>query len=176
MRFTRTSIADVWVIEPEFVTDERGHFARLFDRDLFRQRGLISHLVQCSTSFNRRARTLRGLHFQHRPHEEAKLVRCTLGRIWDVAVDLRPSSPTYRRWFGTVLSSENALTLYVPRGCAHGFLTLEDNSEVHYQIDTPYVPGAAGGVRWDDPAIGIDWPAAPVILSDRDASFPDLVT
>lgn len=174
MNFVATPIDGVWVVEPEPIPDERGHFARLFDRDEFRDRGLAATLVQSSTSYNRLAGTLRGLHFQRAPHEEAKLVRCTRGSIWDVAVDLRPDSAGYLQWFGAVLSADDARMLYVPPGCAHGFVTLEDASEVHYQIDGEYVPEAAGGLRWDDPALRIDWPVAPRIMSERDRAYRDL--
>lgn len=176
MKFIETPLAGVLVIEPEAIADQRGYFARLFDRDEFLDRGLAATLVQSSTSYNRLAGTLRGLHFQRPPHEEAKLVRCTRGSIWDVAVDLRPNSVTYLHWYGVVLSAEDARMLYVPPGCAHGFMTLEDDSEVHYQIDSGYVPEAASGVRWDDPAIGIDWPSVPKVISERDRTFPDLTT
>jgi dTDP-4-dehydrorhamnose 3,5-epimerase len=124
-------------------------------------------------SFNVRAGTLRGLHYQAAPHEEAKLVRCTRGRAFDVAVDLRPSSPTFRRWTSVVLSPDEHTALYLPRGCAHGFLTLEDATELVYQISPAFVADAARGVRWDDPAFGVRWPSAPTVISERDASFDD---
>ena len=174
MTFRETAIEGVWVVEPERYEDERGFFARTWDFEEFGRRGLNSRLVQCSISFNRRRGTLRGMHYQAAPHEEAKLVRCTSGSIFDVAVDLRMESATFRRWVGTELSAENRLAMYVPEGCAHGFLTLTDDSEVAYQISELHAPDAARGVRWDDPAIGIDWPGEILVINERDRSYPDL--
>jgi dTDP-4-dehydrorhamnose 3,5-epimerase len=142
----------------------------------FASRGLDTRVDQCSTSFNAREGTLRGMHYQVAPHGESKLVRCTRGAIYDVAVDLRPDSSTYLGWFGLELSADNGCALFVPEGCAHGFQTLADTSEVLYQISTPFVPDAARGVRWDDPAFGIEWPAAPPggrTMASRDAGYPD---
>jgi dTDP-4-dehydrorhamnose 3,5-epimerase len=173
MIFRHTEIAGVWVIEPERLEDERGFFARTWDPKELGQRGLNPELAQCSISYNRARGTLRGLHYQAAPYEEAKLVRCTAGAIFDVAVDLRPGSSTLREWFGAELSAENRLALYVPQGCAHGFLTLEDDSEVHYQISQAYVPEAARGARWDDAAFGITWPGEVVVINERDRSYPD---
>ena len=173
MIFKETGIDGAWVIEPQRHEDERGFFARTWDPDEFAGRGLNPELAQCSISFNRARGTLRGLHYQAAPHEEAKLVRCTAGAIFDVAVDLRPGSPTLRDWFGVELSAENRLALYIPEGCAHGFLTLADDSEVHYQISQAYVPDAGRGARWDDPAFAIRWPGEVVVINDRDASYPD---
>jgi dTDP-4-dehydrorhamnose 3,5-epimerase len=173
MIFKDTGIDGVWVIEPERHEDERGFFARTWDPDEFAERGLNPELAQCSISFNRACGTLRGLHYQAPPHEEAKLVRCTAGAIFDVAVDLRPDSSTFRDWFGIELSAENRLALYVPEGCAHGFLTLADDSEVHYQISQDYVPDAGRGFRWDDPAFAIRWPREVVVINDRDRSYAD---
>jgi dTDP-4-dehydrorhamnose 3,5-epimerase len=176
MRFRSTEIEDVHVLELERFEDERGFFARTWDPAELAAQGLTDRLAQCSVSYNRRRGTLRGLHFQSAPHEEAKLVRCTAGAIFDVAVDLREGSPTYCGWFGVELSETNRFALYVPEGCAHGFLTLTDDAEVAYQISVPHSPDAARGVRWDDPALGIDWPGEVVVINDRDASYPDLVT
>jgi dTDP-4-dehydrorhamnose 3,5-epimerase len=173
MIFKDTGIDGVWVIEPERHEDERGFFARTWDPQEFAERGLNPDLAQCSLSFNRARGTLRGLHYQAAPQEEAKLVRCTAGAIFDVAVDLRPGSATFRDWFGVELSAENRLALYVPEGCAHGFLTLADDSEVHYQISQAYVPEAGRGVRWNDPAFGIEWPGEVVVINERDGSYPD---
>jgi dTDP-4-dehydrorhamnose 3,5-epimerase len=173
MIFKDTGIHGVLVIEPERHEDERGFFARTWDPDEFAERGLNPELAQCSISFNRAPGTLRGLHYQAAPHEEAKLVRCTSGAIFDVAVDLRPDSSTFRDWFGVELSAENRLALYVPEGCAHGFLTLADDSEVHYQISQAYAPDAGRGVRWDDPAFAIRWPGDVVVINERDRSYPD---
>ena len=175
MRFAETPLAGAWAIDPERHFDERGHFARTFDRDAMTARGMEPAVVQCSTSFNTRAGTLRGMHFQADPAGEPKLVRCTRGAVFDAIVDLRPESPTHRRWYGAELSAENGRALYVPPGLAHGFQTLEDASEVLYMMGHAYVPEAARGVRWDDPAFGIDWPAAPAgrVISERDVSYPD---
>jgi dTDP-4-dehydrorhamnose 3,5-epimerase len=174
--FVETPVAGALVVEPQPIEDERGFFARTFSTEEFAVRGLDSRVDQCSTSLNAKAGTVRGLHYQAAPHGETKLVRCTRGAIYDVAVDLRPGSPTYLRWAGVELSAENRLALYVPEGCAHGFQTLVDGAEVLYQISTPHVAGAARGVRWDDPAFGIDWPEAPPggrVMSVRDAKYPD---
>ena len=173
MRFVETPIADVWVIEPELLEDERGFFARTWDTDVFAERGLSPRFVQSSISYNRTRGTLRGLHFQAAPHEEAKLVRCTSGAIFDVAVDLRRDSETFRRWFGVELSARNRLALYVPEGCAHGFLTLADDSEVSYQISELWAPDAGRGVRWDDPVFGIEWPGEVVVINERDRTYAD---
>ena len=173
MIFKGTDIDGVWVIEPERHDDERGFFARTWEPEEFRERGLNSDLAQCSISYNRARGTLRGLHYQAAPHEEAKLVRCTAGAIFDVAVDLRPDAPTFTDWFGVELSAENRLALFVPEGCAHGFLTLADDSEVHYQISQAYVPDAGRGVRWDDPAFAIRWPSEVVVINERDKSYAD---
>lgn len=173
MIFHGTSIADVWLIEPERHQDARGFFARIWDPHEVAEHGLEPTVVQCSISFNRRRGTLRGLHFQIAPRQEAKLVRCTAGAIFDVAVDLRPDSPTFRSWVGRELSADNRIALYVPKGCAHGFLTLADDTEVSYQISEFHVPDAARGVRWDDPALGIVWPADVVVVNERDRSYPD---
>jgi dTDP-4-dehydrorhamnose 3,5-epimerase len=169
-------VAGALVVEPDRIEDERGFFARTFSSEEFAARGLDARVDQCSTSFNARAGTLRGLHYQEAPHGEAKLVRCTRGAIYDVALDLRPDSPSYLRWAGVELSADNGRALFIPEGCAHGFQSLLDTTEVLYQISTPYVPGAARGVRWDDPAFGIKWPPAPPggrTMSARDAEYPD---
>ena len=176
MLFRETTVAGALVAEPERIDDDRGFFARTFSVEEFAERGLDTRVTQCSTSFNVRAGTLRGMHYQLAPHGEAKLVRCTRGAIYDVAVDLRPDSPSYMSWFGVELSADNGYALFVPEGCAHGFQTLVDASEVHYQISTPWVPAAARGVRWDDPAFGIEWPAPPPegrTMAARDAEYPD---
>lgn len=176
MIFHETSIADVWLIEPERHQDARGYFARTWDPREFAERGLEPRVVQCSISFSRRRGTLRGLHYQTAPHGETKLVRCTSGAIFDVAVDLRPGSPTFRNWVGRELTADNCLALYIPESCAHGFLTLADDTEVAYQISEFHSPDAARGVRWDDPAFAISWPAEVVIVNDRDRSYPEFAT
>lgn len=175
MRFVKTPLPGVWVVEPDRLTDERGWFARTFDAKEFDARGLNADVVQCNTSFNARRGTLRGMHYQADPHGEQKLVRCVAGAVFDVAIDLRPDSATYCKWHGVELSAENGRALYVPAGLAHGFQTLADATEVFYQMGAPYVPDAARGVRFDDPAFGIVWPDVDVALtvSERDGSYPD---
>jgi dTDP-4-dehydrorhamnose 3,5-epimerase len=172
MRFTETKVAGAFLIEPEPIADERGFFARTFCRDEFAANGLNPELAQANVSFNHHRGTLRGMHYQASPYEEAKLVRCTRGAIFDVALDLRPGSPTYLAWFGIELTDANHNMLYVPEGCAHGFLTLTDATEVAYQMSAPYAPAAARGVRWDDPAFGIEWPGEIVVINERDRSYP----
>lgn len=169
-----TEIPGCVVIRPERHADERGYFARTWDREVLADHGLATDVAQCSTSFSEREGTLRGMHYQAAPHEEAKLVRCTRGAIWDVCLDLRPDSPTYRQWYAEMLSAENGVALYIPEGCAHGHLTLAPASEVFYMISSPYVPEAGRGVRWNDPAFGIEWPSEPVVLNERDATYPHL--
>lgn len=175
MKFHETPLAGVVVVELELLDDERGSFARTFDASEWELRGLSTRVAQCNLSRNARSGTLRGLHYQAAPHEEAKLVRCARGAIFDVAVDLRPQSPSLHQWFGLELSEANDRLLYIPEGCAHGFLTLSDASEVLYQMSELYVPDAARGLRWDDPALAIDWPAPPAVISERDRSFPHLL-
>jgi dTDP-4-dehydrorhamnose 3,5-epimerase len=168
-----TEVAGVFVVEPELLHDERGFFARTWDGLEFEQAGLDARIAQCSVSFNHREGTLRGMHYQVAPFEEAKLVRCEAGAIYDVALDLRPASETYRRWTGVELTAENRRALYIPPGCAHGFLTQTDDVQVHYQITAPYSPEAARGVRWNDPAFAIEWPGAVRVINERDRSYPD---
>jgi dTDP-4-dehydrorhamnose 3,5-epimerase len=160
-------------IEPTLMVDERGAFARRFCADEFRAHGLESDLVQRSISFNARAGTLRGMHFQAPPHLEAKLVRCARGAIFDVLVDLREGSLTYGQWYGEELSAENHLMLYIPKGFAHGFQALVDNSEVDYEITPAYVPGAGAGFRFDDPALAIPWPLPVTNISEGDRSLSE---
>jgi dTDP-4-dehydrorhamnose 3,5-epimerase len=176
MIFRDTGIDRVRLVELERNEDERGFFARTWDAEEFARQGLSGRMVQTSISYNRRRGTLRGLHYQATPHEEAKLIRCTAGAIYDVALDLRPGSPTFAHWVAAELSAENKLALYVPEGCAHGFLTLANGSEVAYQMSSPHVPEAARGVRFDDPAFGIEWPGEVVVVNDRDRSYPDFVS
>jgi dTDP-4-dehydrorhamnose 3,5-epimerase len=175
VKFVESPIAGAFVVEPEPVADDRGFFARTFCRDEFAARGLNPDLVQCSVSFNARRGTLRGMHYQREPHAEAKLVRCTMGAIQDVIVDLRPGSPTYRRWHGVELTALNRSALYIPEGIAHGFLTLEDASEVYYQMAHFFRPESAAGVRWDDRAFGIEWADEVRVISERDRTYPDFV-
>ncbi len=173
MIFHETPLPGARVVEPERLTDERGFFARLFDPREFEARGLNPKVAQTSLSFNPRKGTLRGMHYQRAPFAEAKLVRCTRGSVHDVIVDLRKDSPAYRGHFGVVLDAESRRMLYVPEGFAHGFLTLTDDAEVTYQISAPYSPEHAAGVRWDDPAFGIRWPEAVLVINERDRTYPD---
>jgi dTDP-4-dehydrorhamnose 3,5-epimerase len=175
MRFIETPLPGAWVIEAERLGDERGWFARTFDAEEFESRGLNPAVVQCNASFNARTDTVRGMHYQSAPHGEPKLVRCVRGAIFDVGVDLRPESPAHRRWHGVELSADSGLAFYLPAGLAHGFQTLTDDCEVLYQMGHRYVPEAARGVRWDDPAFAIEWPAVSGerTISERDASYPD---
>ncbi|MFI5092224.1 MAG: dTDP-4-dehydrorhamnose 3,5-epimerase [Candidatus Acidiferrales bacterium] len=175
MIFTETRLKGAFVIEVEKHVDERGFFARTYCEREFESHKLNSRFVQCSISFNKLRGTLRGMHFQAPPHEEAKLIRCTRGAIYDVIVDLRPQSPTSKQYFSAALSAVNEKILYVPEGFAHGFQTLEDDTEVFYQMSRFYSPEHARGVRWNDPAFGIDWPAGERIILERDQSYPDFV-
>lgn len=172
MMFDPLRLAGAYRIKPELMVDERGAFTRRFCAETFRAHGLEADLVQRSISFNARAGTLRGMHFQAPPHLEAKLVRCTRGAIFDVMVDLRDGSPTYGEWHGEELSAENRLMVYLPKGFAHGFQTLVDNTEVDYEITPAYVPEVAAGFRFDTPELGIDWPIADIIISERDNVLP----
>jgi dTDP-4-dehydrorhamnose 3,5-epimerase len=172
MRFRPTGIAGVVVVELEPIHDERGFFARAWCAEEFSEHGIEATFVQENVASNPRPGTLRGLHFQHAPYEEAKLVRCTRGAIFDVALDVRAGSPTFRQWVGEPLSAENGRLLYIPEGCAHGYLTLEADTEVRYLTTFRYVPEAADGVNFADPAFGIAWPAEITLVSERDASWP----
>ncbi len=173
MIFTKTTVKDAFIIDPERLEDERGFFARTWCERQFKEHGLNPRLVQCSISFNKRKGTLRGMHYQAKLYEEAKLVRCTMGAIYDVIIDLRPESPTFKHWVGVQLGADNHQMLYVPEGFAHGFQTLTDNSEVLYQISEFYAPESARGVRWNDPAFGIEWPPDERTMSERDQRYPD---
>jgi dTDP-4-dehydrorhamnose 3,5-epimerase len=173
MRFTPTAIDGVVVVDIEPAGDDRGFFARLHCPEEFAAAGHPFVPAQTSLSHNAAAFTLRGLHYEATPHEEAKLVRVTRGRIFDVAVDLRPQSPTYLKWTGAELSAANGRALLIGRGMAHGFITLEPDTDVIYQIDRIFEPGHGKGARWDDPAFGIAWPATPAVISERDATYPD---
>lgn len=173
MHFLETKIPGVFAIEITPHRDERGFFARTWCHREFEQHGLTPRIVQSSVSFNRRRGTLRGMHFQTSPYAETKLVRCTRGSIYDVALDLRPASPTYKQWAAVTLTAESRNMMYVPEGCAHGFISLEDETEVLYQISQFYDASSARGVRWNDPAFGIVWPIEPQVISQRDAGYPD---
>jgi len=172
MRFEATEIAGLRALRLARFEDARGSFTRLYCRDTFAAEGLADTFVQASLSVTRRALTLRGMHFQRPPHEEVKLVRCVRGRIFDVVADLRRDSPSYLRWQGFELSPESDVALYIPEGCAHGFLTLVDDCEVLYQMSTNYAAEASGGVRFDDPALGIAWPQGPVMVAEKDLRWP----
>jgi dTDP-4-dehydrorhamnose 3,5-epimerase len=171
--FSETKLQGAFVIAPEKQEDERGFFARTWCQKEFEAHGLTHKLVQCNISFNHKKGTLRGVHFQAAPYEEAKLVRCTMGAIHDVIVDLRPESPTFMQHTTSVLSAQNRNMLYIPEGFAHGFLTLEDNTEVFYQMSEFYASEYARGIRWNDPAFGIEWPDDVRVVSDRDRNYPD---
>ena len=173
MKFHQTALPGVWEIDIEPETDQRGFFARSWCRKEFESRGLSAAVAQCSVSFNSSQGTLRGLHYQEAPHRETKLVRCTRGSIYDVVLDLRPDSPTFTKWIAATLSSENHRMVYVPEGCGHGFLTLQDETEVYYQMSDFFDAGSARGVRWDDPCFQIEWPTYPTVISERDRSYQD---
>jgi len=171
--FTETKLKGAFILTPERVEDERGFFARLWCAQEFEEHGLDSRLAQCSISFNKRKGTLRGMHYQVAPYEESKLVRCTRGAIYDVVLDLRPDSATFKQWVGVNLTADNREMLYVPRGCAHGFQTFTDESEVFYQISESYMPDFAAGVRWNDAAFAIKWPLEVAVISERDSNYAD---
>jgi dTDP-4-dehydrorhamnose 3,5-epimerase len=175
MIFTETKLKGAFVIEPEKLEDERGFFARTRCRDKFTQRGLNPHIAQCNISFNQKRGTLRGMHYQIAPHAEVRTVRCTRGAIHDVIIDMRPDSPTFTQWVSLELNAENRRILYVPEGFAHGFQTLEDDTEVFYEVSVFYAPEYVRGVRWNDPAFGIQWPPADRTISHRDRTYPDFI-
>jgi dTDP-4-dehydrorhamnose 3,5-epimerase len=174
LRFVETSLPGVYLIEQERHADERGWFARTWCAEEVAAHGLESRLVQCNASFNRRRGTLRGMHYQAPPFAEVKLVRCVRGALFDVAVDLRPDSPAFRRSFGIELSAGDGRALYVPRGFGHGFLTLADDTEVSYLMSAPFSPTSARGVRHDDPFLGIRWPRRVEVIAARDRDYPDV--
>lgn len=174
MIFTPLELAGAFLIEVEPRRDDRGFFARTYCEEEFRAQGIDAVFRQSSVSFNALRGTLRGMHFQAEPHAEDKLVRCTAGSVFDVIVDLRLKSPTRHRWFGATLSAENRRALFVPRGFAHGFISLVDAAEVSYMISAAHAPDFSRGFKWNDPAIGIEWPLEPVIVAPRDRSYPPL--
>lgn len=173
MIFAEIQLNGAFLIELQRLEDERGFFARSWCKREFEQQGLYSELVQCNISFNRKRGTLRGMHYQEAPYEEIKLVRCTKGAIYDVIIDLRPDSQTFREWFSIELTDVNRKMLYIPEGFAHGFLTLKDNTEVIYQMSEFYAPGHTKGVRWNDPAFNIMWPIDVKVISEKDKKIPD---
>ncbi len=175
MIFTETPLKGAYIIDIEKLEDERGFFARSWCRREFKAHGLNPQLVQCNISFNTLKGTMRGMHYQVKPFEEAKLVRCTMGSIYDVIVDIRPGSPSFKQYLGVILSAENRKMLYIPEGFAHGFLTIEDKTEVFYQMSEFYAPDHARGFRWNDPGFGIEWPANVHIISDRDRDYPNFI-
>lgn len=175
MRIRETELGGLFVLDLDQRSDERGYFARTFCAQEFATEGLPTHFVQCSVSVNHRKGTLRGMHFQRAPSPEGKLVTCTRGRIYDVVVDIRRDSPSFRKWSGFELSEKNKTLLYIPPGFAHGFQTLEDETDVFYQMTEFYRPELADGVRWDDPAFAISWPLPVSTISEKDRSLPDFV-
>lgn len=172
MRFTEINLKGAFFIEPEKLEDERGFFARTFCEEEFKTRGLNSRLIQCNISYSREKGTLRGMHYQVAPYEEAKLIRCTVGAIYDVIIDLRPDSPSFKKWVGIELTAKNHGLVYIPKGFAHGFQTLADDTEVFYQMSEIYAPEYAHGIRWNDPIFAVAWPLQNPIISQRDSSFP----
>ena len=172
MTFTETRIPGAWIVDITPIHDDRGFFAMTWVAGEFAARGLDASLAQCNLAFNRKKGTLRGLHFQRAPHEQVKVVRCVRGAVFDVIVDLRPDSPAFRQWASVELTADNRRMLYVPAGLAHGYVTLSDDAEVIYQASTPWARQSEGGVRWNDPAFGIKWPLEPIVISDRDATWP----
>jgi dTDP-4-dehydrorhamnose 3,5-epimerase len=174
--FTATALIGAFTIEPERLEDERGFFARTWCQKEFETHGLNARLRQCNISYNRKQGTLRGMHYQSAPNQEAKLIRCTRGSIYDVIIDLRAESRTFMQHIAVVLTEENRKALYVPEGFAHGFQTMADNTEVFYQMSEFYAPESSRGIRWDDPSFSIPWPRAERIISERDRSYRDFVT
>lgn len=175
MRFEPGTVEGSYLVHLEPRKDERGFFARGFCREEFAAHGLDPHVEQANLSGNVTKGTLRGLHWQEAPHAETKFIRCTSGAVWDVVVDIRPDSPTYRKWFAAELTADNRVAMYAPKGTAHGYLTLSDEAEVLYLVSAPFVPAADRGARWDDPAFAIDWPFAPTAISPKDAAHADFV-
>lgn len=175
MIFKPLDLPGAFVIEPDRHADVRGYFARTFCEKEFVDQGLEPRISQCSVSFNHRKGTLRGMHYQAAPFEEVKVVRCNRGAIYDVIIDLRPASPAFKKWFGVRLDEENGHTLYIPKGFAHGFQTLADDTEVFYQMSQVFSPQHARGVRWNDPAFSIEWPEDERIILERDQNYPDFV-
>jgi len=171
VKFTETRLKGSYIIEPELIEDERGFFARSWCQNEFKEYGLNPNLVQCNISFNKKKGTLRGMHYQVAPHEEAKLVHCTKGAIYDVIIDLRSSSLTFKQWIALKLTAENYKMLYIPEVFAHGFQTLEDNTEIFYQMSESYHPECARGIRWNDPTFNIKWPVDEQIISEKDLQY-----
>lgn len=175
MTFTESRLPGAWIIDARTFHDDRGGFAVVWAADQFARHGLDTGLSQCNLAWNRRRGTLRGMHFQLPPHEQVKIVRCSRGALLDVIVDLRPHSATFRQWDAVELTADNRRQLYVPGGFAHGYLTLVDDTEAYYHASTPYAPAHESGLRWDDPAFGIEWPFEPLVISDKDRAWTLLV-
>ena len=172
MKFTESRIPGAWIVDVTAINDERGLFAMTWLPAEFEKRGLDSSLAQCNLAWNHKRGTLRGMHFQKAPHEQVKLIRCTRGALLDVIVDLRPASATYLKWDSIELTEDNRRMIYIPAGLAHGYITLADGTEAYYHASTPWMPASEAGVRWDDPAFGIEWPFEPVLISGKDQSWP----
>lgn len=172
MIFTETKLKGVQILKPEKLADERGFFARSFDSEIFKEKGLNPNVRQCNMSYNKKKGTLRGMHFQLPPYQEAKYLRCIRGKIYDVVVDLRQKSETYKQWISVELSAENYKMIYVPEGCVNGFQALTDEVELSYQVSQEYKPEYERGLRWNDPAFNIEWPLEPTVMSEKDKSWP----
>jgi len=172
MIFTELSLKGAFLVEVKKLEDERGFFGRAFCKNEFLEHGLNPNFVQINTSLSKKKGTIRGMHYQVDPYQEVKFIRCTRGRIWDVIIDLRPESPTFMKWAGNELSADNCRMVYVPGNFAHGFISLEDNSEVYYPVTQFYTPGAERGLRWDDPAFSIQWPIEVILVSEKDKAHP----
>ena len=175
MNFIETPLEGAYIIEPQRFEDERGFFARSWCKREFETHGLNSRLVQCNISYNRRKGTLRGMHHQEQPYAETKLVRCTLGAVYDVLIDLRPDSPSYKKWCSIKLTVDNRRMVYIPEGFGHGFMTLADNTELFYQMSEFYAPDSARGIRWNDSAFNIVWPGDVTVISEKDKNYPDFM-
>ncbi len=172
MIYTESRIAGAWIIDITRIEDHRGFFAMTWLPHELSERGMNPALAQCNIAFNLKKGTLRGMHFQHAPHAQAKIIRATRGALLDVIVDLRPESPTFKQWDAVELTADNRRMFYMPEGIAHGYITLTDDTEAYYHASSAWVPSAESGVRWDDPAFRIEWPIAPVVISDKDANWP----
>jgi dTDP-4-dehydrorhamnose 3,5-epimerase len=171
--FTETKLKGAFILDVKRLEDERGFFGRSWCKKEMQEHGLNSNVVQANVSFNHKRGTLRGMHFQFSPYQETKLVRCTKGALYDVIIDLRKDSPTYKQWIGVELTEDNFRMLYVPEDFAHGFITLQDNTAITYQVTQFYTPGAEGGIRWNDPTVGIEWPVPIEVISSKDSNHPD---
>ncbi len=173
MKFEKTKLEGAYIVDLNLLQDDRGFFSRIFCRKEFEQHGLIPDIMQGNMSWNKTKGTLRGMHYQHDPYQETKFIRCTRGAIYDVIIDLRKDSPTYKQHIGVELTADNRRALFVPKDFAHGFITLQDDTEVFYLVSQSYQPGSEGGIRWDDPQFQIQWPLSPSCISPKDASWPD---